>query len=252
MSRASPVILSILSPHVEILATLYLFEELYSPTDSLFYFNFFFSLSSFLFSSSFLHSGDPLHHPKPKTHHYAETVNPSPRWANPHPDRPWDRQPKPRWANPSLDRPRDRQPKPTPSKPKLFLSFLLWRTEGENGEQRKCTAKRRKKIWKREKNRANERERKKKKGLNRPVKNNKQTGWRVYNNFSFVKTYCNILAIWRVGWRVAGTINLHFGSPHVEIQSQKAHCWRCSKRREERNVYINLSWEERDRTYTHS
>jgi hypothetical protein len=89
----------------------------------------------------------------------AETVNPSPRRANPSPD----------WC-------RDCQPKPTLSKPKLFLFFLLWRTEGENGEQRESIAKRRKKKWKREKKIGQNEREKKKKSLNRPVKNNKIIG----------------------------------------------------------------------------
>ncbi len=59
------------------------------------------------------------------------------------------------------------------------------------------------------------------------VKNNKQTRWRVFSNFSFVKSYCSILVIWRVRWKVAGAINLYFGFPYVEIQTQKAHCWKC-------------------------
>ena len=68
---------SILSLHVEISATLYLFKELYSLADFLFYLYFyyfiltFFSLFSFLFSSSFLHSGDPLHYLKPSNNHHS-------------------------------------------------------------------------------------------------------------------------------------------------------------------------------------
>jgi hypothetical protein len=89
----------------------------------------------------------------------AETVNPSPRRANPHPDQRRDRQPKPRRANPSPDRPRDRQLKPTPSKPKLYLSFLLWRTEGEHREEKE----KKKKNGREKKIEQNERERKKKK-----------------------------------------------------------------------------------------
>jgi hypothetical protein len=69
--------LSILSSYMEISATLYLFKELYSLANSLFYLYFyyfiltFFSLSSFLFSSSFLHSSDPLHYPKPSNNHHS-------------------------------------------------------------------------------------------------------------------------------------------------------------------------------------
>ena len=71
--------------------------------------------------------------------------------------------------NPYPDQRRDRQPKPTSSKPKLFLSFLLWRTEGEHSNEKEKKWKREKKIGQNER----ERERKKKKRL---VKNNKITG----------------------------------------------------------------------------
>ena len=82
--------------------------------------------------------------PHPERH---LSVNPSPHRANPHPDQRRDRQPKPRRAHPSPDRYRDRQPKPRRVLPKLFLSFLLWRTErerrteGENGEERESRGK---------------------------------------------------------------------------------------------------------------
>ena len=64
----------------------------------------------------------------------------------------------------------------------------------ENGEQRESRGK---KIEERENIRRNERQRKKKKkkSLNRQVKNNKQSGWRVYSNFSFVESYCSKMGI---------------------------------------------------------
>ena len=64
-----------------------------------------------------------------------------------------------------------RQPKPRRVLPKLFLSFLLWRTEREQRTEKRGRAEE-KKIEERENIRQNERQRKKeKKSLNRRVRN---------------------------------------------------------------------------------
>jgi hypothetical protein len=80
----------------------------------------------------------------------------------------------PRTAHPSPNRRLSVNPKPRRVLPKLFFSFLLWktererRTEGENGEERESRGK---KIEERENIGQNERQRKKKKkSLNRRVK----------------------------------------------------------------------------------
>ena len=57
----------------------------------------------------------------------------------------------------------------------------------------------------------------------------------MYSSFSFVKSYCSILAIWRALWRAARATIFHFGSPHVEIESGMKSCWSCS------NVVISLT-----------
>ena len=137
--RASPTLLSILSLHVEISATLYLFEELYFPALlsilSLLYLNilslFYFFLIFLFLSLIFLHSRVKIGtKPSAKssedwrkkqtsskwmlismvssTHQHAKNVQttaPPPRRdrLNPHPDRCQDRQPKPRRAHPSPD-----------------------------------------------------------------------------------------------------------------------------------------------------
>ena len=72
----------------------------------------------------------------------------------------------------------------------------------------------------------------KERGLEKKKKKNLKKGrfkqffirWRVNSNFSFVKNYCNILTIWRGKWRAVEVLFLHFGSLHVEIESQIGHC----------------------------
>ena len=65
------------------------------------------------------------------------------------------------------------------------------------------------------------------------------------NNIFFIqmKSYCSSLAIWRVKWRVVEAPFLHFGSPHMEIESQMNHCWRYSKRR--LSISYNTGWYDR-------
>ncbi len=127
-----------------------------------------------------------------------------------------------------------RQPKPILSTPKprsaprpstqatlcstQAISFFLamenrertenrWRERSERTEKR---GRAEEKKLKREKISGKMKDKGKKKSLNRRVKNNKQSGWRVYSNFSFVKSSCNKMGIWRPVWRIVGARILYF------------------------------------------